>query len=415
MRQSRLFGATTRDVPRDEVSINAQLLLRAGFIAKLMSGVYSVLPLGWRVVNAITAIIREEMNAMGAQEVFLPALQPKELWMKTNRWDAIDVMYRFEDSGKRWLALGPTHEEVITDLAGRYLTSYKDLPLALYQIQTKFRDEPRAKSGILRGREFIMKDLYSFHNTTEDLEHYYDTMIETYHRVFKRCGIPALLVEASGGVFSKYSHEFMVETPAGEDLVFTCSNCQWAQNREIATIKEGDSCPRCSSTDGISVKKTVEVGNIFKLGTRFSEPLQAHVRDHAGNVQSVIMGCYGIGVTRILGTVVEVNHDEQGITWPEAIAPYQVHLICLAGADASTILRADALYEELQKRNVSVLYDDRPDRSAGARFADADLLGLPYRAIVSTRNPDTIEIKHRRSGATEVLPTEAALNRLQSP
>src|SRR3989339_881245 len=269
MKQSKLFGKTTKEIPKDEVSKNAELLIRSGFVDKLMAGVYTYLPLGLRVLKKIQAIVREEMETLGGQEIYMPALTPKDNWVKTSRWDEIDVLFKLQGTGDKEYALGSTHEEIVTPLVKKFVNSYKDLPVAVYQIQDKFRDEPRAKSGLLRGREFSMKDLYSFHVTPEDLDAFYEKAKEVYFNIFAKCGLEVLLVEASGGTFSKYSHEFQVLSESGEDTVITCSTCNFAQNKEICDLQEGDKCPKCQKP--VNLKKAIEIGNIFKLNTKFSE------------------------------------------------------------------------------------------------------------------------------------------------
>lgn len=397
MKQSLLFGKTRHEAPKDEPSTNAQFLTRAGFIDKVAAGIYSYLPLGVRVLYNIQRIVREEMNAVGGQEVLLPALHPKSLWEQTGRWNE-DIMFKTKGHGEQEYGLGWTHEEVITPLVKRFVASYKDLPLALYQIQTKFRNEPRAKSGILRGREFSMKDLYSFHRSTEDLEQFYEKVLMAYKNIFKRCGIPALVVEASGGPFSKYSHEFQTPTENGEDIIFSCERCDRHQNKEIVEKPE---CPSCGGER--KMLKAIEVGNIFKLGTRFSEPCDVRYTDEKGAEHPVIMGCYGAGPSRIMGSIVEINHDEKGILWPQNIAPFQVHLIALSAGERVQE-EAKRLYDELRQAHIEVLYDDR-DASAGEKFADADLIGIPWRVVISekTLKQDKYELKQRASAVAELV------------
>ncbi|HEX9664712.1 MAG TPA: aminoacyl--tRNA ligase-related protein, partial [Patescibacteria group bacterium] len=318
MKQSRLFGKTSKTVSKDEVSANAQLLFKAGFVNKLMAGVYSYLPLGWRVHQRVASIVREEMNKISAQEVFLPALHPRENWEQTKRWDSFDVLFKIESQTGNSYVLGPTHEEVIVPLVKKYVQSYKDLPVCLYQIQTKFRDEKRAKSGLLRGREFSMKDLYSFHATQEDLETYYQRVVESYKQIFSRCGLEALLTEASGGAFTeKFSHEFQVLTPYGEDTIIFCPSCHWAQNKEIARQKAGDKCSRCQGA--LESSRAIEAGNIFDLGTKFSKDFNLTYADEQGREHLVIIGCYGLGISRLLGAIAEVFHDDRGLIWPQNI------------------------------------------------------------------------------------------------
>ena len=300
MRQSQLFTKTSKTISQEEVSVNAQLLLRGGFIDKLFAGVYTMLPLGFRVLTKIETIIREEMNRVGGQEVLMPALNPKENWVVTGRWDTFDVLFKLTGSGDKEYALGASHEEVVTPLVQKFVFSYKDLPQAVYQMQTKFRNEARAKSGILRGREFRMKDLYSFHHNQQNLDEYYERMIEAYFRVYTRCGIreKTYLTFASGGTFSKYSHEYQTITEAGEDSIYICDTCNIAFNSEI--IEDvNHACNQCQNKE-LREAKAIEVGNIFKLGTKYSAPFGFSYSDENNNQQPVIMGCYGIGSSRVM-------------------------------------------------------------------------------------------------------------------
>jgi prolyl-tRNA synthetase len=394
MRQSEYFIKTSKTIAAEETSDNAQLLLRGGFVDKMMAGVYSYLPLGLRVLQKIKQVVREEMETIGGQEILMPALQPRQLWEETERWEGMkDVLYRFSGRGGNEFCLAPTHEEAVVDIARKRLQSYKDLPCALFQIQDKFRNEPRAKSGLLRGREFSMKDLYSFHASKEDLNTYYDSAIQTYLRLFRRLGMEAILVEASGGSFSKdFSHEFQVPTPNGEDSVFYCQ-CGWAQNKEIAKFKKGDKCPRCG--EEITILKGIEVGNIFKLGTKYSQAMNLSFVDQAGKKNFVEMGCYGIGVSRVMGAIVEVSHDENGIIWPAEVTPWQVHLLVL-GANSQVKAEAEAVYDLLTKQGFEVLFDDR-DESSGIKLKEADLIGISVRLIISEQNNGLVEFKPRGS------------------
>ena len=392
MRQSILFTGTIKETPKEEISINAQLLIRAGFIDKLMAGVYSYLPLGFLVLKKIEEIIRQEMNRIGGQEIFLPALHPKNNWQQTKRWEYPE-MFKLKNREGKEFSLGWTHEEIITPLARKFISSYKDLPVFIYQIQDKFRDELRAKSGLLRGVEFLMKDLYSFHQDEKGLDEYYEKVKGAYLKIFQRCGLKkeTFLTLASGGTFSKYSHEFQTVTPAGEDTVYLCQKCRLAINREI--IKEENfTCPKCGNKK-LEIKKTIEVGNIFKLKDRFSRPFNLVFKDKDGKEKVVFMGCYGIGLGRLMGTIAEVHYDNSGIAWPGEVAPFRVHLISLTG----TKKESERLYQDLQKQNVEVLYDDRDDKSAGEKFADADLIGIPLRIVVSGRTlqKNCVEIKKR--------------------
>lgn len=401
MLQSKLFTKTVKESPKDEMSFNAQILIRAGFIDKLSAGIYSFLPLGLRVYNKVCNVIREEIDAIGGQEILMPALSPKENWEKTGRWDSLDVLFRVAGADEKEYALGATHEEIVSPLARKFIFSYKDLPLYAYQIQTKFRNELRAKAGLMRGREFQMKDLYSFNASQEDLDKFYELVKQAYFKIFTRLGLGEItyLTYASGGSFSKYSHEFQTVCEAGEDLIYICDNCRVAINKEI--IGEQTACPICGRKD-FRQEKAVEVGNIFKLGTKYTAPFDVKYTDNQGETKDVIMGCYGIGPSRVVGTVVQVSHDERGIIWPEEIAPFRVHLIGIFGKNGGEDVRKKGLetYERLRQFGVDVLYDDRQDVSAGAKFADADLIGCPWRLVISEKTlaEDSVEVKERKGG-----------------
>ncbi len=552
MKYSKLFGRTRHNPPCDADSVNAKLLTQAGFVEKLAAGIYNFLPLGQRVLTKVCNIIREEMNAVEGQEILMPSLHPVDIWETTGRRKTMDeILYKTRASGDKEFVFGPSHEEVVTPLVAKYIQSYKDLPLSVYQIQTKFRDEPRAKSGLLRGREFGMKDMYSFHTNEEDLDKYYETVKTAYFNVFERCGLKAYIIEASGGAFSdKFSHEFSVETPAGEDTIILCEKCGTAQNLEIAeghvegledekelpmeevkiergfsvkenakahnvpdakilktvvyevedggligivirgdlnvsdvklerymkkrlrpatpealkkvglvqgyispvnisedigisfvadnsikgvknfvtganksgldlknvnvgtdfTVKEfadlvevktGFKCPKCH--EHLSEIKAVEGGNIFKLGTKFSNAFGMNFADNDGKLKPVVMGCYGIGTTRLVGTIVEAKHDEKGIIWPKSVAPYLVHLISL-GNDENVLKDAESLYEKLLEEGIEVLFDDR-DTGAGVKLNDADLIGLPLRVVISKRTLESkgVEWKERTNAESEIV------------
>lgn len=411
MKQSQLFTKTSKNISSDEVSRNAQLLVQAGFVDKLMAGVHTLLPMGLKVVKKIEQIIREEMNKMGGQEIIMPALHPKENWDKTGRWDTMDDLFQLKMDNDKQFALGPTHEEVVSPLAKRFISSYKDLPKAVYQFQHKFRNEKRAKSGLLRGREFFMKDMYSFNLNQEELDGFYEKAIDAYQTIFKRCGLNDLtyLTYASGGSFSKYSHEFQTLTQAGEDIIYICDDCKAAINKEI--IEDlGNKCPECGN-GSLREEKAIEVGNIFKLGTKYSEPFSLAYKDQDGQDKPVIMGCYGIGLERLMGTVVEVSNDERGIIWPESIAPYRVHLLAL-GVKKEIFDKADEIYNELSSAGIEVLLDDRSDVSAGEKMADADLMGITYRVIISEKTlaQDSVEIKKRNESEARLEKIPALLN-----
>jgi len=403
MLQSKLFSRTIKNKSADTESVSHDLLVRAGFVDQLMAGVYNFLPLGYKVLKNVENVVRKNMVDAEGQEILMPVLQPKENWQKTGRWDSLDVLFKIKGSGDKEYALGPTHEEIVSPLAKKVILSYKDLPLAVFQIQTKFRDELRAKSGILRTREFLMKDLYSFHATQEDLNKYYDKMIKVYFNVFKELGIKpkTYLTLASGGSFSKYSHEFQMVCETGEDIIYICNKCKTAINKEIKA--ENSTCPECKANDFVE-QKAVEIGNIFKLGTKYSAPFELKFKDKDGSEKTVIMGCYGIGISRLIGAVVELNHDERGIIWPKEVSPFLVHLIPL-GNNKKVEATTKKIYQELQKENIQVLYDDRQDKSAGEKFAEADLMGIPYRVVVSEKTlaKNSVEIKERSKSAVKLV------------
>ncbi len=404
MRYSQLFPKTLREAPKDAVTANHKYLVRGGFIDQLMAGSWTLMPLGWRVATKIMQIVREEMNAVDSQEMLMPLLHPKEIWNETGRWDsAKDVMYQLSDSREREFALSFTHEEIIMDLVRKHLTSYKELPLSLYHFSTKFRNEMRATAGILRGREFLMKDMYSFHQSESDLMEYYERVKTAYLKAYKRLGLDAKVVAASGGVFTEnLTHEFQVITDAGEDTIYYCDSCDWAQNKEIFTLSEGDKCPECSGK--IVAGKSIEVGNIFPFGDKkYAEKMGAYFTDKNGDKRLLNFGSYGIGITRAIGAVVEVSHDARGIIWPKAIAPFHVHLVGLK--DATDI------YKTLVDAGIEVLYDDT-DRAPGPKFADADLIGIPVRLVVSDKAGDKIEFKLRTSQESELLTIDEVLQKI---
>ena len=403
MRYSVLFPKTRKEAPKDEISVNAKLLIRAGFIEKLAAGVYNFLPLGWKVHEKIGQIIREEMDLIGGQELNLAALHPKSIWEKSGRWDKFGALYKLKSQSGDDLALGATHEEVLTPIISHYISSYKDLPLYLYQIQVKFRDEPRAKSGILRCREFVMKDLYSFHATEEDRASYYERVRKAYEKIFKRFGLKAIYTKASGGSFSEFSHEFQVITDAGEDEIIYCPEGDFSENVDITKVKEGKECDMGHGP--LKRAKVIEVGNIFPLGTRFSEAFGAYFTDEKGAKKPIVMGSYGIGLGRNMGTIVEVHHDERGIIWPWSVSPYDAHLVGLSE-------EAEKVYKQLKDAGIDVLYDDR-DVSAGEKFATADLIGIPYRLVVSQKTGDKIEVKRRDGEKTENLEFDSLLKLLK--
>jgi len=408
MRQSQLFTKTRKYAPSDEVSTNAQLLVRAGYLHKEMAGVYSFLPLGLRVLERINAIIREEMNAIGGVEVLLSTLQDKQVWEATNRWGSadLDVWFKTKLQNDTEVGLGFTHEEPITRLMCDHISSYRDLPRYVYQIQTKFRNEVRAKSGIMRTREFPMKDLYSFNRDQEGLDAFYEEAARAYEQVFERAGVGAYTYKtfASGGSFSKYSHEYQTVSEAGEDIIYVHEIRKIAINKEVLTdevMRDLD-----LTRDELVERKAIEVGNIFKLGTRFSEPLGLTYKDEEGVERPVIMGSYGIGPSRLLGTIAETTADHKGLVWPREVAPFSVHLVRL-GTDEQTLAQADALHNTLEARGFETLYDDR-DLRPGEKFADADLIGIPVRVVVSDKTvaSDQLEVTLRSTGEVKMQTEE---------
>jgi prolyl-tRNA synthetase len=407
MKQSRLFSKTRKEAPSDEAAKNAKLLIRAGFIHKEMAGVYSYLPLGLRVLNKVNNIIREEMNRIGGEEILLTSLQDKDAWQKSGRWsdEAVDNWFKtsFKSGGEVGLAF--THEEPLTNLMREHIHSFRDLPAYVYQIQTKFRNEARAKSGLMRCREFLMKDLYSFSRTNEEHETFYEKAKEAYLKVYDRVGLGerTYVTFAAGGTFSKYSHEFQTLTEAGEDTIYVDHTKKLAVNKEVYDdqvledigLNKGD----------LKEEKSVEVGNIFSLGTKFSDALQLSYVDENGEKKPVIMGSYGIGPGRLIGTVVESLSDEKGIVWPKSIAPFDVHLIEInPKRDAAVSAEAQRVYELLTAKGVEVLWDER-DASAGEKFADSDLIGIPVRYVVSAKTlaDKSIEQKVRATQKTDMI------------
>lgn len=409
MRQSELFPKTMREIPKGAESINHQLLVRAGFIDQLMAGSWTLLPMGLRVINKINQIIREEMNGIGGQEMLMPLMTPKSVWDVTDRWEkAKEVMYQFEDDRGKEYGLAFTHEEVVMDLFKKRIMTYKDLPSYVYHFSTKFRNEPRPRSGILRGREFLMKDLYSFHTSKEDLMDYYEKAKEAYSKIFTRLGFNFRVTEAAGGTFTdSYTHEFQVLAEGGEDTIFYCDSCDWGQNKEIFEGKDGDECPECKKGKVIEAK-AIEVGNIFPLGTWFSEKMDFYFTDENNEKKPVWFGSYGIGPTRVMGAWVEVSYDDKGIIWNKQIAPFDVHLVELPGAEG-----AKKLYDDLKSAGIEVLWDDR-EALAGEKFADADLIGIPVRLVLSGKTGDKIEWSNRADDKMELLSYEEVLERLKS-
>jgi len=416
MRQSQLFTKTRREAPSDEVAINAQLLIRAGYVHKEMAGVYSMLPLGLRVLNKIANILREEMNAIGGQELLMTTLQDKSIWEKTDRWDdkKVDVWFKTELANGTKAGLANTHEEPLVRLMSQHVSSHRDLPLYVYQIQNKFRNELRAKSGLFRGREFPMKDLYSFSRTEEEFRDFYEICADAYMKIFERVGIADKTYRtfASGGSFSKYSDEFQTLSDVGEDTIYLDEKKKIAVNKEVYTddvLKELD-----LEKDDLVEKKAIEVANIFPLSTKYSEDLGLSYRDENGDTHPVVMGSYGIGLSRLMGVIVETHHDEVGIVWPESVSPFCVHLIVIAGDEGKGIhTQAEKLYTHLEDTGISVLYDDR-EVGAGEKFGDADLIGIPLRVVVSEKTlaDKGVEVSERGSGKTEHITQQELLERL---
>lgn len=416
MRQTKLFTKTRKEAPADETSRNAELLIRAGFVHKEMAGVYDYLPLGLRVMNKISNIVREEMNRVGGVEMKLTVLQDAENWQKSGRWDdaVVDNWFKTRLKNDTELGLGFTHEEPLTNLLKNHISSYKDLPVVAYQIQAKFRNELRAKSGVMRGREFVMKDMYSFSKNEEEHNLFYKEVQKAYKRVYDRTGIGHLtyMTFASGGTFSKYSHEFQTLTTAGEDTIYVDEESGLAINHEVLNDEVLTNLGLVR--EKLVEHKAVEVGNIFTLGAKYSEPLELNYADDTGKMNPVFMGSYGIGIGRIMGTVVEVLSDDKGIIWPKEIAPFSVHLIS-AGNDENVLKTAEEIYTNLVNAGIEVLFDDR-DTGAGEKFNDSDLIGIPVRVVVGKRSLEAgeIEIKERRDEKTKMVKIENIAEELKN-
>jgi len=407
MKMSQMAFKPLKNPPANADTVNHKLLVQAGFVRQLMAGVYTYTPMGLRVLNKIRNIIRKEMDAIGGQEILMPSLHPKQNWVTTGGWDNIDVLFHLNSRTGKEYALGQSHEEIVTPLAKDMINSYKDLPLALYQIHWKFRDELRAKSGILRGREFEMKDMYSFHETQEDFDRFYQQVKDAYIKAYRNVDLVAKVTEASGGNFTqKISYEFMVLTDAGEDDIFYCPSCEFCVNSEIAKQQAGDECPKCHGAK-LEAARASEVGNVFDLGQKYTKDFNLTYNDAEGKNKYPIMGCYGWGTTRTMGVIVEKSSDEKGIIWPLSIAPYEVIISSLKGAED----RAQQLYNDLKEHKVEVIWDDR-DESPGNKFAAADLMGIPVRLVLSTRNNDKIEWKNRKEKDAELLDYDTVLMRL---
>jgi len=408
MRWTKSFLFTMKEAPEEAESISHQLMLRTGMIKMLVSGVYSYLPFGFRALENVMGIIRQEMNAAGAQELLLPAIQPIELWQKTRRDELLgEVMLRFQDRKGRRLCLGPTHEEVITDLVSTYIQSYRDLPFTLYQIQTKFRDELRPRFGIVRACEFFMKDAYSFDKDTAGLNETYERMRSAYNNIFSRCGLTCVNLKADSGVIGgDTSHEFLVPAESGEDVFLQCQACG-------AALSEKDAGENATHCNAAMVKKSaMEIGHIFKLGRKYSDVFGLKYLDESGKQQPIEMGCYGIGVSRLLPAIIEQNHDADGIIWPMGVAPFKVMVLAVNVSDTEVFGTAQKIYEQVRNKNIAVLFDDR-DLRAGAKFKDADLLGIPLRVTIGEKfkKEKKIEVKYRESKKVDYL-DEAQFDKL---
>jgi prolyl-tRNA synthetase len=412
MRQSQLFTKTRREAPKDEVSKNAILLTRAGFVHKELAGVYSYMPLGWRVINKIRKIVGEEMEKIGSAEFLMSSIQSKELWEKTNRWDdeKVDIWFKSALKSGTEIGFGWSHEEPIAALMTEYVGSYKDLPIAVHQFQTKMRNEVRAKSGVMRGREFVMKDMYSFSRNEEEHNAFYGKATRAYLEVFKRIGLGDItfVTSASGGVFTdKFSHEFQTLCEAGEDNIYVHKDGNLAVNEEVFN---DETLAKLGKEKGdFEMKKAAEVGNIFTFGTEKCEQLGLYYTDEAGNKVPVYLGSYGVGVSRLMGVLAEIFSDEKGLMWPKAVAPFHVHLISI-GQDEL----AGEVYKTLQAEGIEVLFDDR-DARAGEKFADADLIGIPTRVVVGSKSVESkmYEVKDRNFEEVRMLSLEHLISELK--
>ena len=402
MLQSQLFAKTKKEAPKEAEVISHKLLVRADFIEQSSSGVYRFLPLGFKVLKKIEEIIREEMLAIGAQELYLPALQNKNLWLETNRWQTIDPpLFKLKDRHQKETALGSTHEEEITDIIRKRVKSYQDLPFSLFQIQDKFRNEIRSSGGLLRTREFMMKDLYSFHSSGKDLEEFYQKVVGAYQKIFKSCNLKTILVEAhSGSIGGNRSQEFMVLAEAGEDKILYCPKCEWGANVEVT--KDIKKCPLCRTK--LEIGNSIEIGHVFELGTLYSEKLRAFFTDQNGEKRPLIMGCYGVGLPRIIATIVEVSHDQDGIIWPEKVSPFEYHLLSFKKDK-----EARQIYRFLTQNDKEVLFDDRPI-SPGEKLKDADLIGISKRLIISQKTGKMIEYKERNKKKVRLIKRQEILN-----
>lgn len=418
MRQTKLFTKTRKEAPADEASKNAELLIRAGFVHKEMAGVYAYLPLGLRVMNKISNIIRDEMNKIGGVEMKMTVLQEQELWEKTGRWDDsyVDNWFKTELKSGAKLGIGFSHEEPLTNLLKNHINSYKDLPVYPYQIQVKFRNELRAKSGIMRGREFLMKDMYSFAKDEAEHNEFYEKVKKAYKNIFNRTGIGHLTYEtfSSGATFSKYSHEFQTITPVGEDTIFLDEEKALAVNSEVMDVEVLSMLGL--QKDKLVEHRGIEVANIFPIGTeRFSEKLDLAYKDEKGENKFPFMGCYGIGVSRLMGTIAEVLSDDKGLIWPKEVSPFSVHLISAGANDEAVLAKSEEIYSSLTEAGIEVLYDDR-DISVGAKFADSDLIGIPLRVVVGKRSLESgeVEFKERRDDKARMIKPEDLVSEIKN-
>ncbi len=409
MKRSKVYIKTSRTFPADETAKNAQLLIRAGFIYKVMAGVYAYTPLGLVVLEKIKAVVREEMSRIGGQEILMTSLQPSEVWKSTTRWDdkVVDIWFKTCLKDNTELGLAWSHEEPLLDMMRSVVSSYKDLPISVFQFQTKMRNELRAKAGMMRGREFLMKDMYSLHATKEDLDDYYHQVIEAYRRVFDRLGIgeQTYVTFASGGAFTKFSHEFQTICEAGEDVLFVNRQKGIGVNEEVLEDALAELKIDKSELEKVT---SAEVGNVFNFGTDKCEQMGIYYNDQNGKRQPVYLASYGIGVSRLMGVMAELFSDEKGLLWPENVAPARVYLIAIGDAAAE---RAEALYDELIKLGVEVLYDDRAERP-GVKFNDAELMGIPYRVTLSDRLGDKLELTNRKTGSQDILTVDELLAKL---
>lgn len=411
MKQSLLFVPTLKDAPKDAEVKSHKLMARAGLIKQTSAGVYTYLPLAQRVIRNIERIIREELDQRGCSEMLMPALQPRDLWDESGRWDLYGPeLMRLKDRKERDFCLGPTHEEIVTHAVRDYINSYKKLPLALYQIQTKFRDEMRPRFGLMRGREFIMKDLYTFHETQDDLNVWYQSMKEAYTEVFRRSGLETRIVSSdTGQIGGDEADEFMVMSEVGEDTISYCMSCAYAANQEFSGLADGDVCPKCGGT--IKTAKGIEVGNIFKLGTKYSESMNAFFTSREGKREPVIMGCYGIGISRTLMASVEQHSTDDALVWPKELTPFDIHVIPVNYRDEGLIEKVDALVKHLEVTH-RVLLDDRDER-AGVKFKDADLIGIPYRIVIGKDFQEgKVEFLDRYNDHKEVISLDHLKDRL---